>query len=38
MLVKVVIARIRENKEPIYAELNGMINVPFVSKKKSRLV
>ena len=38
MLVAVVIKTIKENKQSICDELNGLINVPMVSEKRSRLV
>ena len=34
MLVQVVINTIKDNKESICDELNGMINVPLVSENK----
>lgn len=37
MLVGVVINTIKENKSSICDELNGLINVPMVSEKRSRL-
>jgi len=36
MLVAVVIKTIKENKQSICDELNGLINVPMVSEKKEQ--